>query len=186
MDRGLPAARAALEAQLGQLSGEPKLALSALLADIGQLGQIRHVIDGGTMSPTGAFQAYTNIVDAEFQYFYASIQDKSAALADVSIGAVDGDYALEMTSREATLVAGALATGGQLSPSVHELFTASVASRRLMLDEATSVLTPSLRSAYLAVGVSREYQQFQALENQIQASAGNGPIPVTALPLPDS
>ncbi len=179
VDKGLPATKAALQAQLGQLSGEPKTALSALLTDLGQLGQIRQGVDSGALSAAAAFGAYTGIIDVEFRYFYASIQDKSDALADVSIGAVDGDYALEMTSREATLVGGALAIGGQLSDPVRELFVASAANRNLMLNQALAVLTPGLRAPYIAVGNSPEYQRFLALENQVLASPAGHPIPVS-------
>ena len=179
VDDGLPAAEAALKAQLGQLSGNPKTALTALLTSLGQLGQIRQAVDSGSMSAAAAFGAYTGIVDGEFHYFYTSIQDKSDALADVSIGAVDGDYALEMTSREATLAGGALALGSQLSDSVRGLFTASAASRNLMLNQALAVLTPNLRTPYLTVGSSPEYLRFAAMENQILTSSGSGPIPVS-------
>ena len=178
VNRGLPATRAALAAQLPQLSGAPKSALSTLLSDIGRLGQIRREVDSGSMSPTSAFQAYTNIINDQFQYFYASIQDKSAQQADVSIGAVDGDNALEMTSREVTLLDGALAAGGQLTAPVRELFVSSASGRRLLLDQALSLLTPSLRASYLVVTGSRVSRQFEAMENQILDSPGSGRVSV--------
>jgi signal transduction histidine kinase len=180
VDKGLPATKAALTAQLGQLSGEPKAALSALLADLGQLGGIRQSVDSGALSAAAAFGAYTGIIDVEFRYFYASIQDKSDALADVTVGAVDGDYALEMASREATLAGGAFAVGGQMSDPIRQLFITSAADRNLTLNQALDVLTPVLRAPYLSVGNSPEYQQFVAMENQILASSGGGPIPVSA------
>jgi signal transduction histidine kinase len=179
VNKGLPATQAALEAQLPQLTGAPKAALTTLLSDIAGLGQIRQEVDAGTMSPAAAFQAYTSIIDDEFQYFYAAIQDKSSQQADVSIGAVDGDYALEMTSREETLIDGALAAGGQLSAPVRQLFVSSAGGRQLMLAQALSLLTPSLRVSYLAVGGSPVYQQFQSMENQILDSTGAA-IPVNA------
>jgi signal transduction histidine kinase len=176
---GLPAARAALEAQLSQLSGVPKAALATLLSDLGQLPRIRSAIDAGTLSAAAAFQAYTNIVDAEFAYFYASIQDKSAAEADPAIGAIDADYALEMTSREVSLMDGVLADAGEMSPPVRELFTASASGRQLMLNQAISLLTPSLRTPFLVLGDSPRYRQFAALEGQALASSGSGMIPVS-------
>jgi signal transduction histidine kinase len=179
VNQGLPAAQAALAAQLGQLSGAPKAALTTLLADLARLPRIRSAIDADKLTAAAAFQAYTTIIDAQFQYFYASIQDKSSAEADVAIGAIDADYALEMTSREVTLIDGALADGGQLSAPVRELFTASAAGRQLMLDQAVSLFTPSLRAPYLALGNSPEYRQFATLESQALGSSGNAMIPVS-------
>jgi signal transduction histidine kinase len=178
VDKGLPATRAALEAQLPQLSGAPKSALSTLLSGIGQLGQIRREVDSGSLSPASAFHAYTNIIDDQFQYFYAAIQDKSAQQADVSIGAVDGDNALEMTSREVTLIDGALAAGDQLTAPVRQLFVSSAGGRQLMLDQALSLLTPSLRASYLAFTGSPVSRQFVSMENQILDSTGPGRVPV--------
>ena len=179
VNQGLPAARAALAAQLGQLSGAPKAALTTLLADLGRLPRIRSAIDAGKLTAAAAFQAYTSIIDAQFQYFYASIQDKSSAEADVAIGSIDADYAFELTSREVTLIDGAEADGGQLSAPVRELFTVSAADRQLMLDEAVSLFTPNLRAPYLVLDNSPEYRQFAALESQALASSGNAMIPVS-------
>jgi signal transduction histidine kinase len=179
VNQGLPAARAALDAQLDQLSGAPKAALTTLLADLARLPQLRSAIDAGKLTPAAAFAAYTNIIDAQFQYFYSSIQDKSAAEADVAIGAIDADYAFEMTSREVSLIDGALADGGQMSAPVRELFTASASGRQLMLSQAISLFTPSLRAPYLALGDSPASQRFAALESQALASSGSGMIPVS-------
>jgi signal transduction histidine kinase len=179
VNKGLPMARSALEAQLDQLSGAPKTALATLLTDLGRLPQIRSAIDAGAMTPTAAFTAYTGIIDAQFQYFYASIQDKSADEADNAIGGIDADYALEMTSRETTLLDGVLADGGQMSASVRELFVASASGRQLMLSQAASLLTPNFRTEFLSLAASPESRQFGALERQVLASSGNGPITVS-------
>jgi len=179
VNNGLPAARTALDGQLGQLSGVPKATLTSLLTDIGQLPAIRSAIDAGQLTPAAAFAAYTSIIDAQFRYFYASIQDKSTAEADNAIGAIDADYALEMTSRESTLLDGVLAAGGQLSAPVRELFTASASGRQLMLSQATSLLTPGPRAAFLALAAAPGYRQFEAAEQQVLASSGNGQVPVS-------
>jgi len=178
VDRETPAARAALQPQLAQLSASPRQALSTLLTDLGQIGQIRAAIDAGTMGPSAAFQAYTAIIDDQFLYFDASIQDKSAELADVSIGAVDGDYSLEMASREVALVDGVLIDRGVMSPPVRQLFVASATSRQLLLNAAVATLTPSLRIAYTSFDNSPLSQQFGAMESQLLASTDSGPIPV--------
>jgi signal transduction histidine kinase len=179
VDGGLPAAKAALNTQLDQINGPARTALTTLFADLGQLPRIRSAIDAGKMTAAQAFQAYTNIIDAQFQYFYASIQFKAAAENDPAIASIDGDYAMEMTSREITLIDGVLADAGQMSAPVRELFTASATGRQLLINQTTSLLTPSLRGRFLALAQSPEARQFGALESTVLASSGSGPVPVS-------
>jgi hypothetical protein len=103
VDRAVPPARAALLA--GQ--GANTSVLDALIADLGQLGAIRGSVDSRAMTPSAAFQAYSGIIDAEFHYFLTdAYQRGSASLVAISVGAVDGAYALEMAGREAALING--------------------------------------------------------------------------------
>jgi signal transduction histidine kinase len=175
VDKAIPTARSAF----GSLSPLSRSAFSALLAQLGQLGTIRAAVDSGAMSPTAAFQAYNGMIDAEFRLFEASIQDRASSLAEVSIGALDGAYADEMANREATLVAGALADGGQMSASARQLFVSSAASRSLLMNDTLTFLTPSLRGGYLSIAHSPEYQRYQAMERQI-SDGSSGPVQVNA------
>ena len=83
-----------------------------------------------------------------------------------------------MASQEVTLVDGALADRGQMSAAARQLFNTAVASRRVYLNEAAALLPPSLEAGFMAIAGSPNYQQFQAMEDQISASTGNGPLPV--------
>jgi signal transduction histidine kinase len=180
-DQAIPEARSALEPELGSFSPDARSAYNALFAQLAQLGRIRAAIDSGAMSPTAAFEAYDGLFDAQFRFYESAIQDVGNSLTGDSIGGVDGSYALEMASREATLVAGALADHGQMSASARQLFASTAADRRQLMNDALVFLTPSLRTGYLSVANSAEYQKYQALEDQISASAGSaGPIPVNA------
>lgn len=170
VDRAIPAVRSAL--QTSSLFANSRPAINELFAQLAQLSTIRAAIDSGTMSPAAAFQAYSGIVDAEFRFFQAAIQYRDSSLAVVSIGTVDGAYAYEMASREATLVAGALANNGQMSPSARQLFASSAASRSLLMNDALVFLTPNLRAGYASIVNSPEYRQYQAMEDQISASLG--------------
>jgi signal transduction histidine kinase len=179
VDGAIPAVRSALQASSLFVDSRP--AINALFAQLGQLGRTRAAIDSGAMGPVAAFQAYSSMMDAEFRFFQASIQYRASSLAEVSIGAADGAYAYEMASRETTLVAGALADGGQMSTSAGQLFVSSAAGRRLLMNDALTFLTPNLRAGYVSIVNSAEYQKYQAIEDQISASLGSsGPIPVTA------
>jgi signal transduction histidine kinase len=180
VSEAIPATKTALMAENGQLSATSRGDLNDLFSDLEHLDSTRQAVDAGTLSPAAAFQAYSTIIDNQFQYYYSAIQDKGASLADVTIGVADAAYALEMGSREATLVGGALADRGQMSPSVRQLFTSSEASRRLLMSQAVTLLTPAFRAGYISIINSPQYQQFQAIEDQISAGAGSGPILLNA------
>jgi signal transduction histidine kinase len=179
VDEAIPVARSTL--QSGSLFADSRSTINALFAQLAQLGRIRAAIDSGTMSPTAAFQAYSDMMDAEFRFFKSSIQYRPPSLAEISIGTVDSAYAYELARREATLVAGALADRGQMTASARQLFASSVANRNLLMNDVLVFLTPDLRAPYLSVVNSPEYQEYQAMEDRILASpGGSGPIPVTA------
>ncbi len=136
MDKAIPADESALRSFQGLLSASTRSELNAFIASLGQIGRIRAAVDSGAMSPLGAFQAYDGIIDAEYQFYNAGIQDKGASLTGDAVGASDGAYAVEMASREATLVAGALVDRGQLSAAARQLFISAVASRRVLIGQA--------------------------------------------------
>jgi signal transduction histidine kinase len=179
VNKAIPPAVAAMRTQDGLLSAGPQAELNAFFTDLGQIGRIRAAVDSGSLSPTAAFQAYSNIIDTQLHSFEASDQDnKGGSLAGTSVGAVEADYALEMASQEVTLVDGALADRDQMSADARQLFNTAVASRRVYLNEATALLPPSLEAGLATIAGSPNYQQFQAMEDQITASTGNGPLPV--------
>jgi signal transduction histidine kinase len=179
VDKGIPVARAALSAEQGQLSAASRSAQSALFSQIARLGKIRAAIDGGTMSPSAAFAAYSTIVDDLYSFFDSAIQDRGASLTGISVGAADSGYATEMAGREAALVGGAFLTRGQMSPSVRQQFAASAASRHQLMNEALALMTPDLRAGFLNLQEkSSAYRQFEAMESQVLASPG--PVTVNA------
>jgi signal transduction histidine kinase len=179
VDGAIPAASSAL--QSGSLFADSRPAINTLFAQLAQLGRIRAAIDSGAMSPTAAFQAYSGMMDAEFRFFKSSIQYRPPSLAEISIGTVDSAYAYELARREATLVGGALADRGQMSPAARQLFASTAASRSLLMNDVLVFLTPDLRAPYQNVVNSPAYQEYQAMEDRISATlGGSGPIPANA------
>jgi len=168
VDAAVPPARAALVA----IEGTANPVLGTLITDMGQIPAIRKAVDAGTMSPSAAFAAYSNIVDEEFRYFNSTVNERSGpSLGGISVGAVDGAYALEMASREATLIDGALSGGGQLTPAIRELFAGAAAQRHDLLGETQALVTPAMYPSY--IDDSPAYRQFQAMETQILNSSGD-------------
>ena len=179
VDQGIPGVRNALNAQQGRLSTQARSALNTVITELGQLGTTRAAIDSGAMSPTAAFGAYDTIIDHLFVYFDTSVQDRGASLAGISVGGSDSGYAFEMTTRELALVGGALLDHGQLSEAAKTLFAGSVANRRLLMNEALALMTPSMDAGYVSLENSPAYRQFQTMESKILASTG-GTVPVKA------
>jgi signal transduction histidine kinase len=178
VDKAILGEESALHSFEGLLSAGARSELNAYVASLGRIGSIRAAVDSGAMSPLAALQSYDGIIDAEYQFYDAGIQDKGASLTGDSVGASDAGYALEMASREATLVAGALVDRGQLSAAARQEFIGDVTSRRVLMGQALALLTPGFRAPYVAVDSGPDYQRFQAMEDQILASTGGGPIPV--------
>jgi signal transduction histidine kinase len=179
VDQALPGAEVALQSGADLLSPAGKEALNTLLTDLRQLGTLRQSLDSGSLSPTAAFQGYNDIVDAQFQSYYAETLDRGASFATESIGVVESAYSLEMAGREIMLVDGALAVSkAVMSPDARQLFITSMANRRQMLTTGISLLAGVYHSSYVAAINSPMSKQFAAMEDQIAASAGSGPIPV--------
>jgi signal transduction histidine kinase len=180
--KAIPPAEAALHTENGLLSAGPQAQLNAFFSDLGHLDGIRSAVDSGSLSPAAAFQAYSNVIDAQLHSFEASDQDnKGGTLAGISVGGIQADYAVEMASQEATLADGALlADRGLMSAGARQLFDSAATSRRVYLNEATALLPPNLDAGFAAIASSPNYQRFQAMENQIIDSTGNGPLPVNA------
>jgi signal transduction histidine kinase len=180
LDNALPGAVAALQSQDNVLSPTTRTAERALLSQLRQLGTLRQEVDSGSWSAAAAFQGYSDIIDAEFQLFYAQDKDREgSSLGIESVGAINASYSLEMAVREMALTGGALAVSqGVMSPDARQLFTASMASRRVLLTSGMSLFPPSYRAGYDAATSSPMYKQFVAMEDQIAASTGSGPVPV--------
>jgi signal transduction histidine kinase len=177
----LPVAESTLQTLGDNASTTTVTDLNALEAGLRRIPSIRQSVDAGTISPAAAFQAYSDVIDAQYQTYYASTLDRDDSLEAAGIGTIDTVLALEMGSREAVLVDGALEIDrGQLDTAARELFISSAASRQLLMEQALSVLPSSLRGSYAALVKTPAYRQFEALESQITASAAGAPVPVSS------
>jgi signal transduction histidine kinase len=179
VDRGIPVARAAVAPARDQLSDQSKTDLNVLFGDLGQIGRIREQVDAGTMTPVEAFQAFTKIINEQWQFYFAGIKANGSPFADVSIGSTDMSYALEMGAREAILVGGAFVQRGQMTADARQQFAAAAAARSNLMSVGAALLTPDLNAVYAPVTSSGQYQSLQSMEDEISADSGNGLVPVT-------
>src|ERR1700722_4686904 len=172
----LPGAEATLMSGDNRMSVTSRADLTALEADLRGIPGIRQSVDAGTMTPAAAFQAYSSVTDAQFQFYYAETLDQGTSMQAMGIGAIDAALELEMVSREATLMDGALTVEhGQMNATARQQFISTATSRRFLMNQALSLLTPSLGAGFAALSHSPAYQQFQAMESQIMAGAGGEP-----------
>jgi signal transduction histidine kinase len=178
VDAGFLAAKNVIAPVQGQEAPQALAAQDALFTALGQLGKTRAAVDAGTISPLAAFTVYSNLVDTQWRFYFSS-NTKDASFTDVSIGATNLSYAIQLGSREAALVGGALAGGGQLSAAARQQFTTAVAIRRSLMSEGIAGLTPDLAAPYTALERTQQYQQFQAMEDEIMASPAGQPLPVS-------
>jgi signal transduction histidine kinase len=167
------AARPALKdftKELARLNGGP-----------GYLG-IRPEVAAGTVSALTAFQDYNAIIDAEFRLFASLVQVNNTPLYIQAAASVEAGRAVEMASREATLVSGSFYAGGRMSKAERIQFAQSAANRQLLMTDALKMLDPGLGSGFVRAQASAAYKSFAAMENVIIKSIGSrGKVPVSPL-----
>ena len=162
------------------LSAQGQAGLSGLFAALDRFGAIRQGVDSGAMTPVAAFQAYSGIADYILHYMKGAPRADVGAIYQATIGAMDGDYALEMAGREAALAGGVLETQHPMSGTVRQLFASTMASRRLLMSDALAMMNPTLRAVYS--GALGKDQQLMALEDQIAATPGTRGEPLAVSP----
>jgi signal transduction histidine kinase len=166
-------------ASTGLENAEAVRAQNALLDELDQIQSIREVVDAGFVSPAGAFQDYSNIIDDEFSVDTASSQVDSLSVYEQTTGSIDAERALEEVGREVALVGGAASAHGRMTTADRELFIESVANQRLLIGNALALFDPQLRALWSHAFSSPTYHQFQSLQNQLVASVGSkAAIPV--------
>ena len=181
-DTAVNSFRSGVNSNPGLILPSARPALQNALAALGRLSSIRASVNSGRMTALSAFQAYNAIVDAQFRLFSALVVVNDTPLYQQAAASVTAGRAVEMASREVTLVAGAFAAGDHMSTAERVLFAQTVATQRLLTGDALGELNPSLGSGYRSAYASRAYTSFAAIENQVVASIGSkAPIPVNPL-----
>jgi signal transduction histidine kinase len=176
-DEAVTAFRNGTNASPGMIGQSSRPTLRAFELALGRLASLRAAIEFGRSTPLAAFQAYNGIVNSQFALYSKLIAVNNVPLYQQAAASVEAGRALEMAAREVTLISGTLASAGQMSRAERLLFAQTVANRRLLMADALSQLDPSLGSGYQESDLSKAYQSFSAIENQIVNSIGaRGPI----------
>ncbi len=159
-------------------SAAARPALASFKAQISALGGVRTAVVLGSISPIKAFDDYNQVINVEFNLYADLVVVNNTPLYIQAAASVEAGRALEMASREVTLVTGALDAGGRMSQAERALFAQTAATRQYLMADALRTLNPALGSGYLRAQASPAYQSFTALETAISNSAGSkGPTP---------
>ncbi|HEX9033766.1 MAG TPA: nitrate- and nitrite sensing domain-containing protein [Streptosporangiaceae bacterium] len=161
-------------------NAEGLVAKRALVAQLRKIPRLRSAIDAGTLSASGAFQAYSGIVDGLFAV-YTSKGQSDISLYRHTLGAIDAGRALEQLSRELTLVAGAEISHGQMNATDGRLFADAVAGQHLLVNDAITQADQQLRTRLQSLYDSPLHLRLAALEDQIAGSTRGRPLPPSTL-----
>ncbi|HTX85058.1 MAG TPA: nitrate- and nitrite sensing domain-containing protein [Streptosporangiaceae bacterium] len=158
-----------------------KKELASLSGAAGYPG-IRAEVAAGKVSALTAFQDYNVIIDAEFRLYASVVVVNNTPLYMQAAASVEAGRAIEMASREATLVAGSFYASGHMSKAERVLFAQTAANRQLLMTDALRELDPSLGSGYQRVDASAAYKNFLAMESAVINSIGRkGRVPISGL-----
>jgi signal transduction histidine kinase len=145
---------------------------------------IRPEVAARTVTPLQAFNDYDQIIDSEFNLYAKLVQVNNTPLYLQAEASVDAGRAVELASREVTLLTGIAYAGGQMTVPERVLFTQTVGNRKLLLTAALGALQPTLGSGYRRADNSGAYKTFTRLEDLvIGAIASKAPLPATLSPL---
>jgi signal transduction histidine kinase len=165
----------------GLESSTVKTLIATMETKLGQLRTVRAAVNAGTITSLAAFQDYSAIVQLAFGTGVAQgAPGESVAEYQVSRSESELGQAVEDIGQEATLVGGAFASGGAMSPALYRQFVQTVDGERLLDQSSSSPLAwPPGMAQYLAVYTSPAFMAFKALQDKIIASSPGAILPVS-------
>jgi len=163
-------------ATTGSEEGSEAQAISAVTADLRQLGSLRVGVQHRLMTPLAAFTAYSTGIAGEPALFMAEADSVTTNVpaAGQSLGIIATAQAREGLSREDALLAGALAAQ-RMSLAARGAFNQAAAQRQVYLGYADSILNQANLAAFNAPlqASPGDQQRLVAIE---QAMADGTPI----------
>jgi signal transduction histidine kinase len=148
-------------------------ALASFNRQLAWLNGIRRPVEAGTIPAITAFKDYNQIIDSEFNLYAELVVVNNTPLYIQAAASVEAGRAVELASREVTLVTGALLSGARMGKTERILFAQTAATRQYLMADALRQLDPSLGSGYRHADASPAYQNFAALEAGIVNSIGS-------------
>ncbi|WP_214106753.1 sensor histidine kinase [Acrocarpospora catenulata] len=166
-DQALDAFRRAT-AQQDQASLPPQT--TELVTRLDSLPAVRRSIDTGTSSELTALRVYSDLVDEIYSFLAGLARNDGMSLEQYSrirsLGSLE--LAVDLLAREQSLIRDAVAKK-DLSPATHALFSELATSRKFLLSNAHSDLSPQLRTALDGILTLPVYSAVVAGEDRIVA-----------------
>ena len=177
-DKYVPAVRSAVVKVRGLISPKAVSLMNTFITELADLGRIRAAVDSGAYDTAAALNAYNNISTAEIRYF-----QNASATSDPELGAMTQSAIAEARAQEAmggavALIEGAIASGGIMPLPERMLFAQVVGQENMLTGDTFSLADPGLTAVFNQIYDTPAYRKLQAIQNQIQASPVNQPIPV--------
>ncbi len=172
------AVRSSIMSVEGLTSATARTRLNQFLAELAGLGQIRAAVDSGADSQAAAYNAYSAISSAEWGAFHVSLPPSDPDLSLMTQSAIAEGRAQDFTGGAVALVEGALAARGLMAQPERELFAQTVGQQNLEISDMYALASPAMTAVYKQIYDTPAYQQLLAVENQVESSPANGPIPV--------
>ena len=177
-DRSTPQVRRSILAVRGLLDASAITRMNIFLADLSGLGRIRAAVDSGADNTVSAFNAYSAISTAEFEFFSISSPPADPELSLMTQSAIAEARGQEFTGGAVTLIEAALARGRLMTQPERVLFAQLVGQQNLEVGNMFSLANPAMAAVFTRIYDSPAYRNLQATENQIEASPAGQPIPV--------
>jgi signal transduction histidine kinase len=171
-----------LERDMSRLAPAALPELRNLSAQLASLNGIRASVDVRHITELTAFSDYNAVVDAAFYLYGALVVVNNTPLYLQAAASIEAGRSVELASREATLISGAIYAHGLMTKAERTVFAQTAASRQLLMTDALRQLNVTCGSGFRRAQASAAYRSFMGLENQITASIGNqGPLPISPL-----
>ena len=172
-----------LHAAFGDLPTASQNLANVAVAALSKLSSIRTEVDSGRIAALNAFEAYDAVTDAFFPFAQsAALVGQSVALSELVEGDTDESLSAELIAREFPLAMAAMSRGGVMTAGEQRLFAQSVAQQRLENQLGSSPeFWQQIPDPYTALLESKTFSGFQAMENQIIATARGKQITVAPM-----
>lgn len=177
-DQGVAEARQEYQSIHSLLTPGSDAAMRILFADLARLPTVRAAVDSGADSVTTAYRAYDKLARDEVAAFWAAEPTTDPTLTYMTQASVDAIQMQSDVFGAMSLIGAALAAGGRMTPPERVLFSQLVGQQEISGSAISALAGPADRPLYTAAFGSAAMHQFEALENQVEASSPDRPIPV--------
>ena len=177
-DAAAAASRTALASTRGLYDPVALSGLRGLLGDLGTLPRIRAGVDSGADNVVTTYRAYDKISTALWEFLHISAPPSDATLNTMNQSAVAVVGLGDSSFGAVSLIGGGPRVGGPDDPARADAVHPGRGQQNLLLEDTFTLSSPTIRPVYARAFESPLYHRLLAVENKIENSPANRPIPV--------